>query len=493
MNRRIKRGASRGCRRHGVRRPGDRLSEPSNLYGAAQPEDELHTSIPTRVIDKVDLLFDIDNSASMGDKQAYLAKAIPDLITRLVHPELRRRERGTMPVRPVDGRARARAGRRLEFPPVHDMHIGIVSSSLGARLGDACDATTRMHADGAVGPISRHNDDQAHLLNRSRRSDEPARTTPRERSPTRGRPTTSSTGSRREREHVERRCPAHGAGAGHGDLERRVGLSSDFQQLVVGVHEFGCGIESQLETWYRFLIQPDPYASLGLDNGGKLAQWVGRRHDDPPAARRLPAPRLAGGRHRPDRRERLRGRRSRRSASNGWNFMSTEFQPPRGTSVVRDQPGRARVHVVRLRERTAATSDPSMQRWAPYTATDANDWGYDLEPAPRPQEAEVRRLGRSSRSSATCSGSRRRRCPTATASTPARRPQRSPSGYVGMNDCTNPLYAASLPSGGGELDQATLCKLAPGPRTTDLVFFAHIGGVPPRSCTSIRTARRTAR
>ena len=39
-------------------------------------------------------------------------------------------------------------------------------------------------------------------------------------------------------------------------------LQSDFQQLVVGVHQFGCGIESQLETWYRFLVQPDPYADL---------------------------------------------------------------------------------------------------------------------------------------------------------------------------------------------------------------------------------------
>src|SRR5450432_885777 len=35
-------------------------------------------SISASAIDKVDLLFDIDNSASMGDKEAYLARAIPD-------------------------------------------------------------------------------------------------------------------------------------------------------------------------------------------------------------------------------------------------------------------------------------------------------------------------------------------------------------------------------------------------------------------------------
>src|SRR6204780_5109497 len=42
--------------------------------------------VPNNAIDKIDLLFDIDNSASMGDKQQYLAKAIPDLVSRLVQP-----------------------------------------------------------------------------------------------------------------------------------------------------------------------------------------------------------------------------------------------------------------------------------------------------------------------------------------------------------------------------------------------------------------------
>src|SRR5215469_1729303 len=36
--------------------------------------------------DKIDLLFMIDNSSSMGDKQALLALAVPDLVSRLVSP-----------------------------------------------------------------------------------------------------------------------------------------------------------------------------------------------------------------------------------------------------------------------------------------------------------------------------------------------------------------------------------------------------------------------
>ena len=44
------------------------------------------TSAPPNVLSKVDLLFDIDNSASMGDKQQYLLEAVPEMVARLVTP-----------------------------------------------------------------------------------------------------------------------------------------------------------------------------------------------------------------------------------------------------------------------------------------------------------------------------------------------------------------------------------------------------------------------
>src|SRR5262245_13169155 len=37
-------------------------------------------------VDKIDLLFMIDNSRSMSDKQAILQQAVPDLVNRLVNP-----------------------------------------------------------------------------------------------------------------------------------------------------------------------------------------------------------------------------------------------------------------------------------------------------------------------------------------------------------------------------------------------------------------------
>jgi hypothetical protein len=44
-------------------------------------------------------------------------------------------------------------------------------------------------------------------------------------------------------------------------------LIGDFTQIVSGVHEHGCGFEAQNEAWYRFLIQPDPFATISKPDG----------------------------------------------------------------------------------------------------------------------------------------------------------------------------------------------------------------------------------
>ena len=54
-------------------------------------------------------------------------------------------------------------------------------------------------------------------------------------------------------------------------------LSADFEALVTGVQQFGCGYEGQLESWYQFLIQPDPWSSIVVTSqGGRgVAQRMG--------------------------------------------------------------------------------------------------------------------------------------------------------------------------------------------------------------------------
>ncbi|HEX3343977.1 MAG TPA: hypothetical protein VHS09_05360, partial [Polyangiaceae bacterium] len=107
-------------------------------------------------VDKVDLLFMIDNSASMGDKQALLASAVPDMINRLVAPNCVDANGN-----PIAGATAAPDGTcssgKAEFPPVHDMHIGVVSSSLGGRGGDQCSDTATNPANPS---LNAHNDDK---------------------------------------------------------------------------------------------------------------------------------------------------------------------------------------------------------------------------------------------------------------------------------------------------------------------------------------------
>ncbi len=76
----------------------------------------------------VDLLLVIDNSISMGDKQALLSDALPGLVRRLVQPNCVD-ESGTPVGRSQDS---ACADGELEFPPVEDLHLGVISSSLGS-------------------------------------------------------------------------------------------------------------------------------------------------------------------------------------------------------------------------------------------------------------------------------------------------------------------------------------------------------------------------
>src|SRR5579883_1307162 len=95
------------------------------------------TTVNQGGVDKVDLLFMIDDSASMGDKQAYLAQAIPELITRLVTPSCVADDDPTNRVGRADAKGACAQG-HVEFPPVHDMHLAIVTSSLGSHGSDEC-------------------------------------------------------------------------------------------------------------------------------------------------------------------------------------------------------------------------------------------------------------------------------------------------------------------------------------------------------------------
>src|SRR4029077_7297635 len=102
-------------------------------------------------------------SASMGDKQALLAQAVPDMINRLVTPNCIATDGSGTVLGTVNANGNCAMG-KAEFPPVHDMHIGIVTSSLGGRGASmTCDATMQ---NGANMLLNAHNDDKGELINR---------------------------------------------------------------------------------------------------------------------------------------------------------------------------------------------------------------------------------------------------------------------------------------------------------------------------------------
>jgi len=194
---------------------------------------------------KLDMLFAIDNSPSMGDKQDLLLTAIPLFLERLTNPWCVSSD-PTVPASPSNNGV-CSAGLVLEFPPITDIHIGIVSSSLGGGGSpDVCqpDATD-----------STHQDDHGHLLNRTR----PATLGGAEGSIDAAKPLDGNGGNflawtpSNEKQNVT-------------DEPSESQLETDFSALVGGVQEHGCGLEAQLESWYRFLVQPDPYAELVANN-----------------------------------------------------------------------------------------------------------------------------------------------------------------------------------------------------------------------------------
>lgn len=172
-------------------------------------------------VDKVDLLLMIDNSISMADKQGVLVDAVGAVVNRLVLPTC------VVDGKPTGASADANGVCPVgapEFPPLRDIHIGVVSSSLGAHGGQTC-------ADAS-------GDDRGQLVPIVRPSPEVS--------------TWNLSG------FLYWDPTAHGHPPGESNLQR---FQDNFRNMVLSVGQLGCGFESSLEGWYRFLIDPQPIIS----------------------------------------------------------------------------------------------------------------------------------------------------------------------------------------------------------------------------------------
>jgi hypothetical protein len=185
-------------------------------------------------IDKIDLLFMIDNSGSMTDKQEILRDAVPVLLARLVSP-ICVDDLGKPTGASAQANGQCPQGKgRAEFNPVGDIHIGVVTSSLGAHGGQQCAEVAANN--GLLNP-----DDKAHLVG----------------------------GMRPERFPIAKSWNDSGflswdssgkaTPPGTNDAGALVAV---FQDMIGAVGEAGCGYEASLESWYRFLVDPEPPAQV---------------------------------------------------------------------------------------------------------------------------------------------------------------------------------------------------------------------------------------
>ncbi len=182
---------------------------------------------------KVDLLFMIDNSVSMSDKQTVLARSTLALVERLVDPECVAPD-GTLAGAPAPD-APCAAGTSREFQPVTDIHIGVITSSLGGHGSTICTP--------GWSQWDPSQDEHAHLLGVSRS----------------GLQSYNGTGFLAWDPGARYSPPGANDPAAFGQ---------DFSNMVDAAGERGCGFEAQLEAWYRFLVDPDPPASVTKNASG---------------------------------------------------------------------------------------------------------------------------------------------------------------------------------------------------------------------------------
>ncbi len=213
-------------------------------------EPRITTTIVERLtqssVDKIDLLLVLDNSRSMADKQEILGLAVPDLVNELVNPWCI--DDAIPPNKqPVsDPLADCPDGYKREFDPILNIHIGIITSSVGGHGADACSAESVLSEN-----------DKAHLVNRT--STDP------------GAPEVAGWDG-----HKFLVWDPSTENPTHVPQGETVGenLITNLSDMVMGVGEIGCGYEATLEAWYRFLVDPDPYDEIEIVES--KANLVGR-------------------------------------------------------------------------------------------------------------------------------------------------------------------------------------------------------------------------
>jgi hypothetical protein len=179
---------------------------------------------PIEEATRVDVLLVVDNSRNLDVAHQALAETVPYLINRLVNPACVNGLGNVLGQAPGPGAA-CEVGVR-DFAPVTDIHLGMISTSLGGHGADSCSpASSFFHPS---------QNDAAHLISRAAGGMDSV-------------PTYQSQGFLAWDPGAVSQPPGEGSAQA---------LTASFVEMVKGVGQQGCGLESQLESVYRFLVDP---------------------------------------------------------------------------------------------------------------------------------------------------------------------------------------------------------------------------------------------
>lgn len=197
--------------------------------------------------ERIDLLLAIDNSGGMGDKQQILALTIPEIVNGLTNPPCIDPTEKLPNVQPKTPTDVCPNGYQRMFKPVTDMHLGIITSSIGGHGADTCPDVS---GTGCSTGINLTSNDRGHLVSRL----DPCMDG--------NAPTYANKGFLAWDPDALLMPP----GETNFDDGMGGGLAPTLKEMVVGTGQIGCGFESQLESIYRFLSEPGPYETIIVEN-----------------------------------------------------------------------------------------------------------------------------------------------------------------------------------------------------------------------------------
>lgn len=204
---------------------------------------------------RVDLLLVVDNSRGMRQKQFFLAEAIPTLLQGLTNPPCIDPNGVSPSSQPPTPDAVCPTGLVRAFAPQTDIHIGVITSSLGGHGSDSC---PDMDMAACPASINTSNNDRGRLL--ARKDVCSSETIP-----------TYANKSFLAWDPKQTLSPP-----GEYELDDGAGkgLLPTLSDMVKGAGDVGCGYESQLESAYRFLVDPEPYEKITLVDQLAVPQGV---------------------------------------------------------------------------------------------------------------------------------------------------------------------------------------------------------------------------